>query len=138
MVTKLINQSMYNGKKSASQKQIYEFLNLLGKQTGKDPIVVLSAAMENIKPQMEVRPRRIGGAAYQVPTPVKNERSEALAIRWLIQYARKRPSSQFHSFSEKLVAEVTDALKGEGGSVKKRQDIHKMAEANRAFAHFRW
>lgn len=138
LVTKLVNRAMLSGKKTTAEKQIYSALQRLEKETGESSLEVLTRAMENIKPQMEVRPRRIGGAAYQVPMPVRGERSETMATRWLIQSARKRPSSQYHTFAEKLAAEILDASKGEGGAVKKKQDVHRMAEANRAFAHFRW
>ena len=138
LVAKLINRAMREGKKSAAQKQVYDALDIIAKQTGQGSMTILTAAMENIKPQMEIRPRRIGGAAYQVPMPVKGERRESLAARWLIQYSRKRPNSQYHTFAEKLAAEILDAIKGEGGAVKKKQDVFRMAEANKAFAHFRW
>ncbi len=138
LVMKLVNRAMRSGEKSVARREIYEAMEILKKQTNKEPMEVLSMAMENIKPQMEVRPRRIGGAAYQVPTPVKGERRESLAVRWLIQFAQKRPSTQYHTFAEKLAAEILDASRGEGGAVKRKNDVHRMAEANRAFAHFRW
>lgn len=129
---------MKDGKRAVAQKQIYQTLDLLKEKTGNDPLETLLAALENIKPQMEVRARRIGGAAYQVPSPVRTQRKESLAIRWLILAARSRPSSEFHTFSEKLAAELIDALNNAGGAVKKKLDTHRMAEANKAFAHFRW
>ena len=138
LVTKLINRSMLDGKKSVAQKQIYIALEIVKEQGKDDPIKIFSKAMDNIKPSMEVRPRRVGGAAYQVPAPVRGGRKESLAIRWLLFAARARPSSEFHTFAEKLAAEIMDAQNGVGGAVKKRQDIERMAEANRAFAHFRW
>ncbi|PIU03256.1 30S ribosomal protein S7 [Candidatus Shapirobacteria bacterium CG08_land_8_20_14_0_20_39_18] len=138
LVAKIINRAMLSGKKSPIEKQVYAALEILGKETGKEPLAVLNQAMDNLKPQMEVRPRRIGGAAYQVPMPVRGDRSEALGVRWLIIAARKRPSSQYHSFAAKLAAEVLDILKNEGGAMKKKMDIHRMAESNKAFAHFRW
>ena len=137
LVTKLINRSMYDGKKSVAQKQVYQALELL-KSKDEDPLKVFNEAMENIKPAMEVRPRRVGGAAYQVPMPVRGSRKETLAIRWLIAAARARSNSEFHTFGEKLAAEISDAAQGEGGAVRKNQDTQRMAEANRAFAHFRW
>jgi small subunit ribosomal protein S7 len=137
LVAKLINRAMKEGKKSVAQKQVYGAFEII-KGKGMDPIKTFSDALGNIKPSMEVRSRRIGGAAYQIPTSVRGSRKESLAIRWLINSARARPNSQYHTFSEKLAAEIIDASNSEGLSVKKRQDIERMAEANRAFAHFRW
>lgn len=138
LVAKLINRTMKSGKKSVAQKQVYTAFELIREKTKKDPILVFNLALENIKPQMEVRPRRIGGAAYQVPMPVRGERKETLAIRWLIKAALGRSSKEFPTFSEKLSAEIMDAANGTGGAVKKKEDTHRMAEANKAFAHFRW
>jgi small subunit ribosomal protein S7 len=138
MITKLINNVMLSGKKNPAQKQIYGAMEILKEKTGQEPIQVFDTAMENIRPQMEVRARRIGGAAYQVPTPVRGVRRDSLAIRWLITAARARPSSEFHSFSGKIAAELLDALNNTGAAVKKKLDTHRMAEANKAFAHFRW
>lgn len=138
LVARLINQIMKDGKKTIAQKQVYRTLDKIKEKMKEDPLEVLRQATENIKPNMEVRSRRVGGAAYQVPTPVKGERREALAIHWLILAARNRPNSQYHSFSEKLIAEIFDAQKGEGEAIKKKENTHKMAEANKAFAHFRW
>lgn len=137
LVTKLINRSMLDGKKSVAQKEVYRAMELIRGKVG-DPVKVFSQAMENIKPNMEVRPRRVGGAAYQIPIPVRGPRKESLAIRWLIFSARARANSEFHTFGEKLAAEIMDASNGEGGAAKKRADMEKMAEANRAFSHFRW
>ena len=137
LVTKFINRSMKDGKKSVAQKQVYGAFEIL-KEKGGDPIKIFSEALENVRPAMEVRPRRIGGAAYQVPQPVRGERKDSLAIRWLIAGARARSNSEYKTFAEKLAAEFADAAKGEGAAVKKRDDMQKMAEANRAFAHFRW
>lgn len=137
LVAKLINRCMRDGKKSVAQRQVYRAFELI-KEKGEDPIKVFSKALENIKPSQEVRPRRVGGAAYQVPMPVKGRRKESLAIRWLVFAARARPNSEYHTFAEKLAAEILDASKGEGGAVKKRQEVERIAEANRAFAHFRW
>ena len=137
LVAKLINRSMRAGKKSVAQTQVYGAFDII-KDTGEDPVKVFSQALANIKPAMEVRPRRVGGAAYQIPMPVRGVRRESLAIRWLILAARARPNSQYHTYAEKLAAELQDAAKGEGGAVKRRQDIQRLAEANRAFAHFRW
>jgi small subunit ribosomal protein S7 len=113
-------------------------LDILQEKTGKSALEVYDQALENIKPQMEVRARRIGGAAYQVPSPVRGVRRDSLAIRWLITAARARPSAEFHSFAQKLAAEILDALNNSGAAVKKKLDTHRMAEANKAFAHFRW
>lgn len=137
LITKLVNRIMLGGKKSVAQKQVYKAFELL-KEEGEDPVKVFSQAMENIKPSMEVRPRRIGGAAYQVPIQVRGPRKESLAIRWIIAAARARSNSEFKTFAEKLLAELKDAAKGEGGAVKKKTDMEKAAEANRAFAHFKW
>ncbi len=141
LVTRLINRVMKNGKKNVAQKQVYQTLTALTQFEGlkdKNPVEILNVALENIKPVMEVRPRRIGGAAYQVPMPVKADRREALAIRWLIQAAQKRPNKEYHEFWQKLAAEIVDAYHNTGAAVKKKQDVHRMAEANKAFAHFRW
>ncbi|MCX7928644.1 MAG: 30S ribosomal protein S7 [Patescibacteria group bacterium] len=137
LVTKLINRAMKDGKKSVAEKQIYKAFELI-RQKGEEPMRVFADAIENIKPQMEVRARRVGGAAYQVPVAVKGSRKESLAIRWLILAARSRSNSEFHTFAEKLAAEIIDAARNEGGAVKKKQEVEKIAEANRAFAHFRW
>lgn len=138
LVTKLINRSMKDGKRSVAQKQIYNAFEKIEKESKKKPLDVFLKAVDNIKPTMEVRPRRVGGAAYQVPMPVRGKRRESLAIRWLVQSARTKPNSEFKSFADKISREIMDAANGEGLAVKKRQDIEKMAEANRAFAHFRW
>ncbi len=137
LITKLINRSMKDGKKSVAQKQVYNAFEIIKEKEG-DPVKVFSEAMANIKPNMEVRPRRVGGAAYQVPMPVRGPRKESLAIRWLIGASRARSNSEFKTFAAKLAAEILDAAQGEGGAVKKKLDMERMAEANRAFAHFRW
>lgn len=138
MVTKVINRLMKDGKKTVAEKQFYICMEILKEKTGQDPITAFSQALENIRPQMEVRARRIGGAAYQVPSAVRAERRDSLAIRWLITAARARSNSEYHSFGAKLAAELIDALNNAGGAVKKKLDTHRMAEANKAFAHFRW
>jgi len=138
LVAKLINRVMRNGKKGVAQKQVYRAFELVKEKTKLEPMMVFSKALENVKPTMEVRPRRIGGAAYQVPMPVKGERRESLAIRWLILAAQGRPNKEYHTFAEKLSAELIDAFNNTGGAVKKKEDTHRMAEANKAFAHFRW
>lgn len=138
MVAKLVNRSMVDGKKSVVQRQIYSAFEMIGEKTKKEPVEVFYQAISNIKPTMEVRPRRIGGAAYQVPTPVRGRRQEALAIRWLVEAARSKPNGEFKTYADKLSAEIMDAASGGGVAVKKREEMEKMAEANKAFAHFRW
>ncbi|MGI5826621.1 MAG: 30S ribosomal protein S7 [Patescibacteria group bacterium] len=138
LVSKFVNRVMRSGKKTAAQTQVYRALDLLKERLGQDPLWVFRQAIENVKPQMEVRSRRVGGAAYQVPMPVRGDRKESLAIRWVVQSAQKKSSSEFHTFAEKLAAELTDAFNNQGGAIKKKEDTHRMAEANKAFAHFRW
>lgn len=139
LVTKLINRSMMHGKKGVAQKQVYNAFEIIKKaMKTDDPAEIFRQALENIKPFMEVRSRRVGGAAYQVPMPVKGLRKESLAIRWLVLFARKKPNKQYRSYAEKLAAEIMDAYKNEGEAVNKKTITHKMADANKAFAHFRW
>ncbi len=138
IVTKLINRVMKDGKVNPARKQIYGAFTLLAAKTQTDALQYFLTALENIKPQMEVRARRIGGAAYQVPSPVRGPRRDSLGIRWLVLAARARPSTEFHTFAEKLAAELVDAANNAGAAVKKKLDTHRMAEANKAFAHFRW
>lgn len=138
LVTKLINRSMRDGKKSVAEKEIYEAFALIKEKSSEDPIKVFNQAIENIKPTMEVKARRVGGAAYQVPMAVRGSRKESLGIRWLIAAAQARSNSEFHTYAEKLAAEIIDSAKGEGAAVKKRQEMERMAEANKAFSHFRW
>ena len=135
IVTKLINQIMNDGKKGTAQRIVYDAFDMISEKTGKDAMEVFNAAMENIKPALEVKSRRVGGANYQVPVEVKQDRALALAFRWLAQYARLRSG---HSMAENLANEIIDASNGTGASVKKKDDTHKMAEANKAFAHYRW
>lgn len=137
-VAKLINRAMKDGKKEQARKQIYAALDKVALELHRDALEVLDDVMHAVTPLMEVRSRRVGGAAYQVPMPVRGPRGSSLALRWLIMEARKRPSSSYHSFGEKLAAEMLDALKGEGGTIAKKTAVHKMADANKAFAHFRW
>lgn len=137
LVAKLINRAMKDGKKSVAEKMVYKAFELI-REKGMEPMKIFTEAIENIKPQMEVRARRVGGAAYQVPVAVRGNRKESLAIRWLILAARARSNSEFHTFSEKLAVELIEASKNEGGAVRKKQEVEKIAEANRAFAHFRW
>ncbi|OGD71125.1 30S ribosomal protein S7 [Candidatus Collierbacteria bacterium RIFCSPLOWO2_01_FULL_50_23] len=138
MVTKLINAVMSDGKKSVATKQVYDALSLLKEQTKVDEMTYINEALENVKPAMEVRSRRVGGASYQVPVPVRNERKQTLAIRWIIDAARARSNSSYHSFAAKLVAEVIEAHEQTGNAMKKKLDTHRMADANKAFSHFRW
>jgi len=138
LVTRLINKIMKNGKKTIAQKIVYQTLDELKKQTEEDPVKILETAINNVGPRTEVRPRRIGGASYQVPMEVRGDRRQALAIRWIIDSAKKRPSKDFHTFDLKLTAELLDAYKNQGAAIKKRDDVHRMADANKAFAHFRW
>ncbi len=138
LITKLINRSMHDGKKSVARAEIYGAMEIIKQKTGEDPVKVFDMALENIKPTMEVRPRRVGGAAYQVPQQVRGNRRESLGIRWLVASANSKPNSEFHTYAEKLAAEIIDASKGEGVSVKKRLDVERVAEANRAFSHFKW
>lgn len=138
LVTRFINRVMKDGKKSVAQKNIYEAFEQIKEKTGKNPLEIFQKALENVKPSVEVRPRRVGGAAYQVPMPVRGDRRESLAIRWLIKTALSRSSKELPTFSQKLAAEIIAASQNEGGAIKKKEDIHRMAEANKAFAHFRW
>ena len=135
MITKLINGIMIGGKKGTAQKILYSALDIVKEKTKQDPIEVLNKAFENIKPALEIRSRRIGGSNYSVPTEVREDRANALTLRWLIQYAKTRKGK---GMSENLAAEIIDASNGIGGAVKKREDTHKMAEANKAYAHYRW
>ena len=135
IVTRLINRIMKCGKKSTAEKIVYGALATIEKQESKAPVTVLEQAIRNATPQLEVKSRRIGGATYQVPVEIRPVRSLSLAIRWLISSARARPGK---SMTEKLAAELSDAAKGQGVTVKKRDDTHRMAEANRAFAHYKW
>lgn len=134
-VARFINKIMLKGKKSTAERIFYGSLELIAKKTGKDPLKVFRQAMDNVSPQVEVRPRRVGGATYQVPIEVRPDRKRSLAMRWLIGYSRNRSGK---TMIEKLAAEFLDASQGVGQSVKKREDTHKMAEANKAFAHYRW
>ena len=135
VVTKLVNHIMKDGKKGTAQNIIYDAFDIIKEKTGEDAMVVFNKAMDNIKPALEVKSRRVGGANYQVPVEVKPDRAQALAFRWLAHYARLRNG---HSMAENLANEIIDASNGTGASVKKKDDTHKMAEANKAFAHYRW
>ncbi len=135
LVSKIINKIMWDGKKSTASKIFYDAMDMVKEKTGQDSIEVLMQAIENITPKIEVRPRRVGGATYQVPVEVRVERQRSLSIRWLVNYARLRSE---RTMAQKLAGEIIDAANNRGGSVKKKEDTHKMAEANRAFAHYRW
>ena len=135
LVTKLINRLMIDGKKGIAQTILYDALDIVKEKTEQEPLSVLEKALENIKPALEVKSRRVGGANYQVPVEVRPDRSQALGLRWLVQYARLRGG---HSMAENLANEIIDASNGVGAAVKKREDTHRMAEANKAFAHYKW
>ncbi|MBE0466370.1 MAG: 30S ribosomal protein S7 [Candidatus Desulforudis sp.] len=135
VLTKLVNQMMQDGKRGVSESICYGALDIVREKTGREPLEVLEQAMKNLMPIVETRPRRVGGANYQVPVEVRADRRQTLAIRWLTNYARQRPGK---STREKLAAEIMDAANGVGGAVKKKEDTHRMAEANKAFAHYRW
>ena len=135
VVSKLINSIMLDGKKSTAQKIVYGAFDQIKEKTGEDPLDVFNKAMENIMPELEVKARRVGGANYQVPIEVRPARGQTLGLRWLTQYTRARSE---RTMAERLAKEIMDAANGTGASVKKREDTHKMAEANKAFAHFRW
>ncbi len=135
LVTKIINTIMKDGKKGIAQTIFYDAMEMVKEKTNKEPMDVLNQALENIMPALEVKSRRVGGANYQVPIEVKADRKQALGIRWLINYARLRGG---HSMAENLANEIIDASNGTGAAVKKREETHRMAEANKAFAHYRW
>ena len=135
VVSKFINSIMYDGKKTVAEKIVYEAIDKIKSKSKDEPIEVFNTAINNIKPTVEVRSRRVGGATYQVPVEVKSKRSQALALRWLVDSARKRKDKHM---SDKIFNELFDAYEKKGAAVKKREDVHKMAESNKAFAHFRW
>ncbi|MDI6823800.1 MAG: 30S ribosomal protein S7 [Bacillota bacterium] len=135
MVARLINKVMWDGKKSLAEKIVYSAFEVVGKKSGRDPLDVFEQALKNAMPALEVRPRRVGGATYQVPIEVRPERRVSLGMRWLVQFARARGE---RTMVERLAGEILDASAGQGGAVKKKEDTHRMAEANRAFAHYRW
>lgn len=138
LLSKFINRLMRDGKKSIAQKLIYQALDKIHETSRQDPMDIFEKAIKNVIPKMEVRPRRVGGASYQVPMEVRGDRKETLAIRWLIQAAQARSNKDYHTFDQKLVAEILDASNNTGGAVKKKDEIQRTAQANRAFAHFRW
>jgi len=135
LVTRVVNKLMLSGKKGLAQHIFYNALTTASQKVGKEPMEVLEGALKNIMPVLEVRPRRVGGATYQVPMEVRPDRRQALGIRWLINYARSRGE---RTMEERLAAELVDAFNNTGGAVKKREEVHKMAEANKPFAHYRW
>jgi small subunit ribosomal protein S7 len=135
LVTRLINRMMVDGKKGVAEGILYEAFNVIKERTGREPIEVFEEALKNVMPVLEVRARRVGGANYQVPVEVRPERRTTLGLRWLVQYSRNRGEK---TMQERLAAEILDAANNTGSSVKKREDTHKMAEANKAFAHYRW
>ena len=135
IIPKLINSIMYDGKKTVAEKIIYDAINKINSKSKDEPITVFNEAINNIRPTVEVRSRRVGGATYQVPVEVKSKRSQALALRWLIDASRKRKDKHM---SDKIFNEIYDAYQNKGSAIKKKEDTHKMAESNKAFAHFRW
>lgn len=135
LVSRFVNSVMRDGKKSTAQRVFYDAFDIIEKRTGESPLKVFEQAIQNVKPHVEVKSRRVGGSTYQVPTEVRPGRQLALAIRWIINYAEKRPEK---SMANKLAGEFSDAAQQRGASVKKREDTHRMAEANKAFAHYRW
>ena len=135
LVTKLINNIMLDGKKGIAQKIVYDAFEIVREKSGKEPVEMFQQAMENVMPSLEIKARRVGGATYQVPMEVRPERRQTLGLRWLTNYSRARSEK---TMRERLANEILDACNNTGGAVKKREDTHKMAEANKAFAHFRW
>ena len=135
VVTKLINNLMIDGKKGKAQKIVYDAFDIIAEKTGEDALEVFNKAMDNIMPVLEVKARRVGGANYQVPIEVRPERRQTLGLRWLVNYARNRHEK---TMAEKLAGEIMDAVNGNGGAFKKKEDMHRMAEANKAFAHYKW
>ena len=135
LVTKLINNIMYDGKKGVAQKIVYDAFAMVEQKSGKNALEAFQQALENVMPVLEIKARRVGGSTYQVPMDVRPERRQTLGLRWITTYSRGRSEK---TMKERLAGEIIDALNGTGGSVKKREDVHKMAEANKAFAHFRW
>ncbi|KKT40069.1 30S ribosomal protein S7 [Candidatus Collierbacteria bacterium RIFOXYB2_FULL_46_14] len=138
LIAKLITSVMQDGRKSVAAKQVYKAIDIVAEQTKQDGVEYLHASLDNIKPTIEVRSRRVGGASYQVPTPIRPERRDSLAIRWLINAAKARGANPYRTLADKLAAEIVEAHENAGAAIKKKLDTHKMAEANKAFAHFRW
>jgi len=138
LITRFINNVMRDGKKSIAQNLVYKALEQIKETSKQDPIAVFEKAIQNVSPKMEVRPRRVGGASYQVPIEVRGDRKEALAIRWILAAASSRSNKEYHTFDQKLARELLDASSGTGAAIKKKDDVQKVAASNRAFAHFRW
>jgi len=138
LLAKIINCCMQEGKKSVAAKQIYTAIDIIATQSGKNGLEYLAEAIENVKPTIEVRSRRVGGASYQVPTPIRPERRDSLAIRWLLNAAKARSNNPTRTLADKFAAEILEAHENAGAAIKKKLDTHKMAESNKAFAHFRW
>jgi small subunit ribosomal protein S7 len=137
LLTRFVNRVMKSGKKTTAEAQVYRALDII-KEKGEDPIKVFETAINNAGPKMEVKSRRVGGASYQVPMEVRGDRRVALAMRWIVQFANKRSNREFHSFADKLAVELLEASKNQGEAIKRRDTVHRMADANRAFAHFKW
>jgi len=135
LVTQLINKILLDGKKSTAEGIVYGAFDIVAEKSGQDPLSVFKKAMDNVRPTLEVKPKRVGGATYQVPMEVNSRRAQTLAIRWIVDFSRKRREK---SMAERLAAEILDASNGLGASVKRREDLYKMAESNRAFSHYRW
>ncbi len=135
LVSQVINKVLWRGKKGAARRIVYGAMNTVEQRTGSDPLPILKRAIDNIRPQLEVRSRRVGGSSYQVPVEVRPRRAQTLAVRWLVEFARKRKEP---TMSQRLANEVLDAANRTGAAVKRREDVHKMAESNKAFAHYRW
>lgn len=138
LVARFINKIMSDGKKTVAERLVYQALNEIKDQSKQSPLTIFEKAIANVAPKMEVRPRRVGGASYQVPVEVRGDRKEALAIRWILAGAKGRSSKEFQTFDKKLAAELLDAAAGTGSAIKKKDDVQKQAAANRAFSHFRW
>ncbi|HHC09483.1 MAG TPA: 30S ribosomal protein S7 [Actinobacteria bacterium] len=135
LVTQVINKVLWRGKKGAARRIVYGAMEIIERRTGSDPLPVLKRAIDNVRPSLEVRSRRVGGSSYQVPVEVRPRRAQTLAVRWLVEFARKRREP---TMAERLANEILDAANRTGGAVKRREDVHKMAESNKAFAHYRW
>ncbi|MCR4306080.1 MAG: 30S ribosomal protein S7 [Candidatus Daviesbacteria bacterium] len=138
LVTRFVNKLMISGKRTIAEKLVYGALEEIKEQSKQEPLGVFEKAIANVAPKMEVRPRRVGGASYQVPVEVRGDRKEALAIRWILAGAKSRSNKEFHTFDKKLAAELLDAANNTGVAIKKKEDIQRQAAANRAFSHFRW
>lgn len=138
LVTRFINKVLKDGNKATAQKVVYQALEAIKEQSKQDPVSIFEKAIQNVSPKMEVRPRRVGGASYQVPVEVRGDRKEALSIRWIIAGAKSKSNKEFHSFAQKLAAELMDAANNTGLAIKKKDEVQRISSANRAFAHFRW